>query len=177
MMTCMDAPLRIRHAGRFLDFVERNGWEYVTRSNASGVVAIIALTDDDELVLVEQHRPPLGRSVVEIPAGLVGDQAESTQEPDLEAARRELLEETGFAAGRWRSLTTCASSGGMTDECVHFFRADGLRRVDSGGGVDGERIRVVLVPRHDALRWIGSRTADGLAVDSKVYAALAMLAI
>ncbi|MAB71912.1 MAG: hypothetical protein CMJ54_05350 [Planctomycetaceae bacterium] len=171
----MDASLQTRHAGRFLDFVERDGWEYVTRSNASGVVAIVALTDDDELVLVEQHRPPLGRSVIEIPAGLVGDHAASTTEADLEAARREFLEETGFTADRWRSLTTCASSGGMTDECVHLFRAEGLRKVDSGGGVEGERIHVVLVPRHDVHRWIRTRMKDGLAVDARVYAALAML--
>ena len=78
-------------SGRFLRFVQRDGWEFVTRSNASGVVAIIALTDDDELILIEQHRPPLGRTVIEIPAGLVGDDAEKTGEADLEAARREFL--------------------------------------------------------------------------------------
>lgn len=171
----MDQRIQIRYAGRFLHFAERNGWEYVTRSNASGVIAIIALTDDDQLVLVEQYRPPLGRTVIEIPAGLVGDEAASTDEVDLDAAQRELLEETGFTADRWQSLLTCASSGGLTDECVHFFRADGLTKTAEGGGVDGERIHVVLVPRNGIHRWIQSRIKDGLAVDAKVFSALAML--
>ncbi|MDA1027063.1 MAG: NUDIX hydrolase [Planctomycetota bacterium] len=162
-------------SGRFLRFVQRDGWEFVTRSNASGVVAIIALTDDDELVLVEQHRPPLGRTVIEIPAGLVGDDAEKTGEADLEAARREFLEETGYTAEGWRSLITCASSAGLTDECIHFFRADGLTKAAEGGGVDGEGIRVVLVPRSRIHAWIQERVRDGLAVDAKVYSAIALL--
>ena len=171
----MEPNPRTLHAGRFLDFVERDGWEYVTRANAAGVVAIIAVTEEDEVVMVEQHRPPLGRTVVEMPAGLVGDGAVPEDEADLHAAQRELLEETGFTADRWRSLTTCASSGGLTDECVHFFRADSLNRVGPGGGVDGERIRVCLVPMRDLRQWIRSRSADGLAVDAKVYAAITML--
>lgn len=162
-------------SGRFLEFVQKDGWEFVTRSNAQGVVAIIALTHDDQLVLIEQHRPPLGRTVIEIPAGLVGDDHEATGEADLEAARRELLEETGYTAERWRSIVTCASSAGLTDECIHFFRADGLTKSAEGGGVDGERIHVVLVARSRIHAWIQERIREGLAVDAKVYSALALL--
>ncbi|MEL6797861.1 MAG: DNA mismatch repair protein MutT, partial [Planctomycetota bacterium] len=65
-----DTPMA---TGRFLSLVSRNGWEFATRVNARGVVAVVATTEANELVLVEQFRPPVGRSVIEIPAGLVGD--------------------------------------------------------------------------------------------------------
>ena len=58
------------HKGRFLAMFERGGWEYVDRVGASGVVVILAVTDANELVLVEQHRVPVGASVIELPAGL-----------------------------------------------------------------------------------------------------------
>ena len=90
--------------GRFLSLVSQNGWEFATRVGSTGVVAIIACTDDDEVLLVEQFRPPVGRNVVEIPAGLAGDITGSESEAFEEAARRELLEETGYGGGEWHYL-------------------------------------------------------------------------
>ena len=87
----------VRYRGRYLNLVERAGWEYRTRSNASAVVVIIAVTDDDRLLLVEQLRRPLEARVIELPAGLVGDTGDP-EEDVLEAANRELVEETGFEA-------------------------------------------------------------------------------
>mgnify|MGYP001400965326 CR=1 FL=1 len=92
------------HQGRFLAMFERGGWEYVDRVGASGVVVILALTDADELVLVEQHRVPVDASVIELPAGLAGDLPDSQDEDFREAARRELLEETGYRAGHIERL-------------------------------------------------------------------------
>ena len=115
------------HAGRYLHLAERNGWEYATRPNATGVVAIVAVTDGGELVLVRQHRPVVGRDVLELPAGLVGDDGDS-EESRLTAAKRELEEETGFAASTWRRMLTAYPSAGLTDEAVTFFHATGLTR-------------------------------------------------
>ncbi|MEL7484364.1 MAG: hypothetical protein AAFN41_08410, partial [Planctomycetota bacterium] len=74
--------------GRFLRLVSRGGWEFATRVNATGVVAVIAVTERDELILVEQHRPPIGASVIELPAGLVGDGPSDRDEHGMDAAER-----------------------------------------------------------------------------------------
>ena len=103
----------VHYHGRYLDLVERDGWEYSTRSNASAVVVIVAVTPDDRLLLVEQYRRPVDARVIELPAGLVGDHVEP-DESILDAARRELIEETGYAAGSIDFIMDCPSSAGMT---------------------------------------------------------------
>ncbi|MEM7699899.1 MAG: NUDIX hydrolase, partial [Verrucomicrobiota bacterium] len=83
-------------SGRFIDLCRTaRGWEYATRSNAKGCVAILAETDDKRVVLVEQFRPPVGKRVIELPAGLAGDIPLQEEEPLVVAAKRELKEETG----------------------------------------------------------------------------------
>ena len=95
---------RILHEGEFLRLKRRDHWEYVERANARGAVVIVALTADDELLLVEQPRLPLQANVIELPAGLVGDIA-GAEDEDLEiAGMRELEEETGYRAGRIDNL-------------------------------------------------------------------------
>ena len=161
--------------GRHLELRSRDGWEYVTRPDADGVVAIAAVTDAGEIVLVEQFRPPVGTPTLELPAGLVGDEPGEASEEAEAAARRELSEETGFTADEWHRLGACVSSGGLTDEIVEFFAASRLRRVGPGGGVGGERIRVHLVACAEAHDWLAARMRDGASIDAKVYAGLAML--
>jgi len=68
------------YEGKFLSLVSNGRWEFTTRVGTAGVVAIVAVTDDDRVVLVEQFRPPVGKFVVEIPAGLVGDTAAGDSE-------------------------------------------------------------------------------------------------
>ena len=65
-----------RYRGRYLSLLERDGWEFASRCNASGVVVLIAITDAGELLLIEQYRKPVQAPVVELPAGLVGDAAD-----------------------------------------------------------------------------------------------------
>jgi ADP-ribose pyrophosphatase len=129
------------------------------------VVGVIAVTEAAELVLVEQYRIPTGCSVIELPAGLIGDQGAETE---LEAAARELEEETGIRADRFERLWVGPSSAGLTDELVVLVRAFGLRKVHSGGGVDGERILVHQVPLEQLDSWLLSRERSGLLVDLKV---------
>src|SRR6266536_1446374 len=71
--------------GKHVQFLRRGGWEMVRRRNVSGIVGIVAVTDDRKLILVEQYRPPVGKRVIEIPAGLAGD-VEGHQDEALEVA-------------------------------------------------------------------------------------------
>src|SRR5687767_3978625 len=87
--------------GKHLNFVVQDGWEYVDRPAISGIVVIVAKTAADKLLLVEQYRPPVQAKVIELPAGLAGDAEGAETEELIGAARRELLEETGYVASKW----------------------------------------------------------------------------
>ena len=107
-----DHPVETLYDGQWLRMKRRGHWEYAERSHGNGMaVIIIAATPDDRVLFVEQYRVPLGKRTIEMPAGLVGDDhAHDTLES---AARRELIEETGWEPGtvfvldngqRWRVL-------------------------------------------------------------------------
>ena len=161
----------IHYAGCYLSLLERDGWEFVSRSNASGVVKLVAVTPESEIVLVEQYRKPVDAAVIELPAGLVGDHG-NPEETLFEAARRELEEETGYAAEHLDLLMTCPSSAGISDEVVSFVLATGLRRVGPGGGDDSESIEVLRVPLAQAGDWLAAQLAAGRLLDARIYAAL-----
>ena len=156
----------------YLKLVEQAGWSFVKRRNSSGVVCMVAVTDDDQLVLVEQHRPPVANAVIELPAGLVGDLAHAADETLREAAERELLEETGYAASEWTLLVTAASSAGLTDELITFFLATGLEKKHAGGGDETEDIRVHTVPMVEVDEWLDQALSDGKLLDAKIYAGI-----
>lgn len=168
----MEHPDEILYDGRYIQMVARSGWEYVRRKNTSGVVIIVALTPDDELILVEQYRVPVGASVIELPAGLAGDVSGREGEALAEAASRELEEETGFRAGAFEELTAGPVSSGLSSETVTFFRARDLTRVGAGGGDESESIVVHLVPLEEVPAWLAERRRQGRLVDPKVYSAL-----
>lgn len=159
------------YAGRYLNLLERDGWEFVSRSNASSVAMLIAVTDDAEILLVEQYRKPLNARVIELPAGLVGDQG-NHDETIFDAASRELEEETGYAAERLDLLMACPGSAGMSDEIVSFLLATNLRRVGPGGGDDSESIEVLRVPLEQVDEWLAGQLAAGRLLDPRIYAAL-----
>lgn len=158
-------------SGRYLRALRDGTWEYAARTRDITAAVIVAVTDDDELVLVEQHRVPLGRRTIEMPAGLVADEDEG--ETLETAAARELEEETGYRAARIERLGEFASSPGMTSETFTLVRAHGLTRVGHGGGHEGEDITVHLVPREEIGAFVAARRADGLAVDAKMLLLLA----
>jgi len=160
-----------RYRGRYLSLLERDGWEFASRCNASGVVVLIAVTDAGELLLIEQYRKPVEASVVELPAGLVGDAADP-DESLLDAAQRELQEETGYLAAQMEILMSCPSSAGMSDEVITFVLATGLRRVGPGGGDDSEEIEVTAVALERVDAWLAAQAAAGKPVDPKVFTAL-----
>src|SRR5678816_1525211 len=87
------------HTGKFLALVTEGHWEYADRTNATGAAIIVAVTEEQKLLLVEQYRIPVHARTIELPAGIIGDEPGSSDEAHAEAARRELIEETGFEAG------------------------------------------------------------------------------
>jgi ADP-ribose pyrophosphatase len=162
-------------AGRHLRFVVQDGWEYVERAGVSGIAVIVGVTREDRLLLVEQYRRPVGGRVLELPAGLAGDVAGQEFEDLADAARRELLEETGYEAETMTRLAEGPPSVGVTSEVVTFFRAEGLRKTGLGGGDVTESIVVHEVPSSEVDAFLRRQAAAGLQVDPKVYAGLYLL--
>lgn len=157
---------------RWLGLYRIGDWDFTRRPNSDACVGILAITPENELILVEQFRVPIQRRVIEIPAGLVGDEAEHAGEPLATTARRELLEETGYEAGSITELIASPTSAGMTSEITHFFHAKDLVRAHGGGGVAGEDITVHHVPLSELRPWLASQEAAGKAIDFKIHAAL-----
>lgn len=163
---------RVLVEGRFLRLLSHRGWEWAERTNTSAAVVIVAITENWELVLIEQYRIPLGCRVIELPAGLVGDSAESKEEELAEAARRELLEETGYEAKNIEHLMEGPSSSGMTNEVFTLVLAKDVRKVGPGGGDATEDIQVHIVPLDEVPGWLESKRREGKMVSPKIYSAL-----
>jgi ADP-ribose pyrophosphatase len=147
-------------------------WDFVERPNADCCVAILPVTPAGEIILVEQFRIPVQQRAIEIPAGLVGDEDDHRGEALAETAARELLEETGFRAGRVEHLLASPTSAGMTSETTHFFLATALVREHPGGGIGSEDIKTHIVPLAGLRGWLAGRENDGMAIDCKIHAAL-----
>lgn len=160
------------YAGRFIQLCTSGTWEYAHRPKITGIVGIVAVTDENELILIRQFRPPLGCDVIEIPAGLAGDVAGSEKEPLSAAAKRELLEETGYSARSMKPLTFGTSSAGLTDEVIHLFLATGLKKTGDGHGDGSEQIETLLIPLEKVENWLKRQQKQGAQVDLKVFAAL-----
>jgi ADP-ribose pyrophosphatase len=160
---------------RWLRVLREGHWEYVERIKTSGIVAILAVTDAQEIILVEQYRIPVKSRVIEIPAGLAGDLAGQENEALADAAHRELEEETGYDAQRMEFLTQGPPSAGLSTEVVTFFRAHGVFKLSKGGGDGSEDITVHIVPLAGLDKWIEGKRGEGCLVDYKVYAALYFL--
>lgn len=166
---------RVLARGKYLTLVDDHGWEYVTRAGITGIVVIVAVTDDEKLLLVEQHRPAVRKRVIELPAGLVGDGDGHAGETLQSAAMRELAEETGFAAREMELLAEGPIAVGISDETISFFHARGLTRVGPGGGDATEQITVHQVRLPRLRPFLATCAAGGLAVDPKIYAGLYLI--
>lgn len=169
----MNPPPKISlHAGKFLALVREGHWEYADRTNATGAAIIVAVTDEQNLLLVEQYRIPVHARTIELPAGIIGDDPGTANEDHAEAARRELEEETGYRAEHLEALTHGPASSGLTSETVTLLLATKLRRVGNGGGVAHEEITVHEVPLRKVHDWLATKASAGVLIDPKVYAGL-----
>lgn len=165
------------HETKWLGLYRIGRWDFVRRPNSTSCVAILAIAPDDTVVLIEQFRVPVGKYVIEIPAGLVGDEPEFAAETLSQTASRELLEETGYRATSISSILSSPTSSGMSSEITHLFLATGLIRESQGGGTAGEQISVHHVPIATLRSFLDSKAATGLLVDFKIHAALAAAGI
>lgn len=167
-----DIKIETLYEGRFLRLVRDRHWEYTERTNSSGAGFILAVTPEDELLLVEQYRLPLHARTIELPAGMIGDDEGFKGEAIEASALRELEEETGYRGSAARILTSGPVAAGMTSEQLHLVQITGLQRVHDGGGVEGENITVHRVPVKQVHDWLEQKRAEGLQIEPRIYSAL-----
>ncbi|MED5546961.1 MAG: NUDIX hydrolase [Pseudomonadota bacterium] len=167
-----DAPEEIRWEGRFITAKTRGRWEFVGRARGIKAAVILAIDEEDNVILVDQYRVPLQRRCLELPAGLVGDESDMADEDPANAAIRELEEETGYRAGTMENMGEFFSSPGMVSESFTLFRARNLVKVGEGGGVDDENIVVHRVPLSRIGEVIADFRAKDYAMDVKMLALL-----
>lgn len=166
-----DAPEEIMWSGKWITTHRRGKWEYVSR--ARGIrAAVILPIDGDHVILVEQYRVPVGGPVLELPAGLVGDEDGAEGELALDAAQRELVEETGYAAATWQDCGVFMSSPGLTGETFTLLKATDLTKVGEGGGTDAENIVVHRLPLAGFAEALTPFRARGVALDVRLLAVL-----
>jgi ADP-ribose pyrophosphatase len=171
------AEIELLYETRWIQLVRNGHWDFVRRPHAESCVGVLAITPEQEIVLVEQFRIPVQRRVIEIPAGIVGDEEEHRGESLAETAGRELLEETGYRAGKIEKLIDSPTSAGLSSEFIHLYQATGLVKEHDGGGVEGEDIQVHLVPLSGLREWLAAKTEAGVVIDFKIHACLAVAGI
>ena len=148
---------KVIHTGRYLTFhvdtiADAQGRRHTRELvDHPGAVAVLAL-DDGELLMVRQYRTPIGRILLEIPAGTLDRLPDGSLEDPADAAPRELAEETGHAAATWRRLGRFYTAPGFASEEMHLFLATGLAPVPGYTGPDeDERLELCRVPWADAV--------------------------
>jgi 8-oxo-dGDP phosphatase len=132
----------------------------------SGAVAVLAIDDDDRVLLINQYRQPIQLRDWELPAGLLDVEGE----PPLEAARRELAEETDLVAAEWTPLITVNSTPGGTNEVIHIFEARGLSASPASHERTEEESEIVV-------RWAPLDEVVAAALDGRLSNAPLIIAV
>jgi ADP-ribose pyrophosphatase len=128
-----------------------------------GAVAVVPLFEDGRVLLVRQFRYPHGRDFIEVPAGKL-----EPGEPKLDTAKRELLEETGYAAAEWTRFGVIHTAIAYTDEGIELFVARKLTRQGAARPEAGEFMENAIMPFGEAL----AMARDGRITDAKTVASL-----
>jgi len=150
------------HRGRYVQFrvdtIERSDGSRSTRDvvDHPGAVASVAVDGDSRLLLVRQWRVPADEALIEIPAGTLDVHHGVTEDP-LEAARRELEEETGHRAAHWRKLAEFWTAPGFATELMHLYLATGLEGVTGDERLapdEDEHLELLRVPLDEAVAMV-----------------------
>lgn len=163
-VTASDRPFQGRRMSVRVDEVRLQDGTEVVRETVEhpGAVAIVPVLADGSVVLIRQWRHAVGGELLEIPAGTL----EPGEDP-ADCARRELVEETGFEAGRIEPVVSFYTSPGILDEKLHVFLARDLRPAAMDLD-EGEVIEPVTVPWAEAL----AMCRDGRVEDAKTLVGL-----
>lgn len=129
-----------------------------------GAVAIIAITNDDRIIFVEQYRKPLERSLIEIPAGKL----EPNEQPEI-TALRELEEETGYTTNKLDYITSFYTSPGFADEIMHIYYTDSITRLDKLVALDEDEFVEV--------HYLSFDEAEQFILEKKIYDAKTIYAL
>ena len=129
-----------------------------------GAVAIIAITEDNKIIFVEQYRKPLERSLIEIPAGKL----EPNEQPEI-TALRELEEETGYTTNELDYITSFYTSPGFADEIMHIYHTDSITRLEKPVALDDDEFVEVHYLTFDE--------AKQLILEQKIYDAKTVYAL
>src|SRR3954452_1409564 len=149
---------QVVHQGNYMQFardtvLDADGREH-TRDVVlhPGAVTIVAITPDRQLLLVRQYRHAAGEALLELPAGTLDRQPDGSMEDRLVAAQRELTEETGYRADKWRELSTFFTAPGFASELMTMFLATGLSPDPEFKGPDpDERLELEMLLFGEAL--------------------------
>lgn len=167
--------------GKFIETVmisyrDRHGhirnWEAVDRIQNSGVVVVIPVTGGNELILIRQYRPALDRYVIELPAGLV-----ERGEDYTETGKRELIEETGYAAEHVSLLTEGVVSTGINAEMWKIVLALNVKEVPAEilanhPSDDNEDIEVIKAPLENLYEALERFRRNGDVIDLRIFGLL-----
>jgi len=163
------------YSGKFIKLIQSHGKEVVCRTRGAGAVIIPCVTNEQELILIEQERRPLGKIAIEWPAGLVADN--HSGETILESAKKELMEECGYQPDTLQQVLLCPAIGRFSDELISFVIASNAVKIGIGGGVEGEHIVTHKIPYNSIDSWLKEQEENGKLIDPKVYAGLFFLRI
>lgn len=159
--------------GKYISVRKKGTWEFVSRARGMRATVILAIDQDQHVLLVQQFRVPLGKVCIELPAGLVGDIEGMEDEDIITAAARELEEETGYQAQSLNVIGEFFSSPGMVSESYTLVRATGLEKVSAGGGTASENITVHRVALNTLPQQIDQWRQQGYAIDTRLLLLLA----
>lgn len=163
------------YCGDWVELRRAGGIEFASRLRGGNRIVEILASHEEHTLLIEQFRPVINKTIIELPAGCCGD--EDPVETLEQAARRELLEETGYHARSLIHVAAGPASSGMTDEIAHFFLAFDVNKVDDGGGVDNEKIVVHRIKDQELNKWLSEKSKAGIMISHRVFAALYLRSI
>ena len=168
-----------KYKGKFIkvidyDFLTANGkkgvWEVVEKKSYKRIVVIFALTEKKEVILEKIYRIPLKSFVIELPAGLTDKKGET----EKQAAKRELLEETGYLAKKLIPVFKFPLEPGITTNKVILFFAPNVEYIGKKGGEDAEEIEVLKIPLKKVIKLL-RHSRRSCPIDIKIFGALSIL--